>query len=144
MAPDDTRELSRTYCLVAVLLASAAATFIVYQTMAFEADLSSPAASPPVRADIYTKITIDFGNGTKLAFRGRTETGMTAMIALRAAQTAGGFRVETDENGAVLAIHVTRSDDTHVWRLYRNGVFARDVLGRVTVDPGDTLLLRYE
>ena len=73
MAPDDTRELSRTYCLVAVLLASAAATFIVYQTMAFEADLSSPAASPPVRADIYTKITIDFGNGTKRTHRDRDD-----------------------------------------------------------------------
>src|SRR3989344_5854612 len=143
MASDNIQERGRIHFLVAVLLASATAAFLMQQTMTFRAEFSDVAASPPARVDGYTKITIDFGDGTKRAFRGRTETGMTAMVILRAAQAAGGFRVETDERGAILAIHVTRSDDTHVWRLYRNGVFARDVFGRVTVDPGDTLLLRY-
>src|SRR3989338_7396187 len=67
---------------------------------------------------------------------------MTAMVALRAAQAAGGLRVETDAEGAVVRINATHTDDTHVWRLYRNGSLVPGVLGRVMIDPGDILLLR--
>ena len=144
MASDNIQERGRIHFLVAVLLASATAAFLMQQTMTFRAEFSDVAASPPARVDGYPKITIDFGDGMKRAFRGRTETGMTAMVILRAAQAAGGFRVETDERGAIIGISATRSSGTRVWRLYRNGSPVRDVLGRVAVTPGDTLLLRYE
>ena len=144
MASDDAREISRTHHLVVVLLASSVAVFLVAEALSFETEFLGNAAPSPVIVEKYTKITIDFGDGTKRAFRGNTETGMTAMVALRAAQAAGGLRVETDAEGAVVRINATHTDDTHVWRLYRNGSLVPGVLGRVMIDPGDILLLRYE
>lgn len=144
MAPDDVRESSRLYILVAILFAASFGAFLMREATTFEARLANPAASPPADTAGYTRIAIDFGDGTKRAFRGRTETGATAMVVLRAAQAAGGFRVETDDRGVVVAVGATRSAGGRAWWLYQNGVLARDVPGRVVVAPGDTLTLRYE
>lgn len=145
MERNDASEISRTYHLVAVLFAGAVATFLMYQVMAFELEPQDTAFLPASgAADVYTKLTIDFGDGTKRAFRGRTEIGMTAMVALRAAQTAGGFKVETDDRGVVIAIGDTRANEVKRWHVYQNGALAKEVLGRVMVAPGDSLELRYE
>lgn len=145
MEPNDAFENSGTHHLVAILLASAVATFLVAHVVAFETEFRYATASPVLKAaDVYTKLTIDFGDGTKRAFRGRTETGMTAMVALRAAQTTGGFKVETDDRGVVVAIGDTRADGVKGWHIYQNGALAKEVLGRVVVAPGDSLELRFE
>src|SRR3989344_7308284 len=86
-----------------ILLAAFAAAIgvIFFQNDKFYEDyrgyIAGIPSAPGSGNGLLTRVTIDFGNGTKRAFQGPVETSMTLLAALRAAGDAGEFTVTTDD-----------------------------------------------
>ncbi|OHA08384.1 MAG: hypothetical protein A3B37_01620 [Candidatus Sungbacteria bacterium RIFCSPLOWO2_01_FULL_59_16] len=135
--------------VITVAVAGLAFSAIQYQREAFSRDydryisgLTAPIPrSKPARP---TRLTIDFGNGTKRAFEGEAQVGMTALSALRASQEAGTFGVRTDDRGRVLEIAGIAAGGGREWRILLNGSPIQDLPGHVEIKPGDKILFRYE
>ncbi len=133
---------------LAILLVvfAAAVSLIFAANNAFFRDYTAyftPPPPPPPAAPI-TRLTIDFGNGTKRAFLGPVEEGMTIITALAAAEQAGNFDARLDGRGRVLAIAGISALEPRRWNVYVNGAMLRTVPGDVDVRPGDQIIFRYE
>lgn len=100
--------------------------------------------SPPAGEFHTARITIDFGNGTRRAFEGPLEEGMTILSALRSAEEAGQFTVRTDTVGNITAIAGVRNAGGKRWRSYQNGTALADLPGHTSIRAGDRILLAYE
>ncbi len=124
-----------------------AVALIFFQNDAFYRDftgyftLSPP---PPARQFRSARVTIDFGNGTKRAFEGESQAGMTILSALRLSGDTGRFKIATDERGAILSIAGVRNALGKRWRVYRNDSMVQDLPGHIGVAAGDRITLRYE
>ena len=104
-------------------------------------DSSPPLAIREFRA---ARVTIDFGNGTKRAFEGESQAGMTILSALRLSGDVGQFKTATNERGAIVAIAGVGNAMGKRWRVYRNGAAVEDLPGHIGVEAGDRIMLRYE
>ena len=89
-------------------------------------------------------LTIDFGNGKKRAFLGKTSDGLTVYRALATSSEVGKFLIATDQYGHVTAIAGVKAESGHAWNLYVNGSAAAEVPGNIDIKAGDTMVFRYE
>lgn len=124
-----------------------AVALIFFQNDAFYRDFTGyfASSSPPlVRQFRSARVTIDFGNGTKRAFEGESQAGMTIISALRLSGDAGQFKITTDERGAIVSIAGVRNASGKRWRVYRNGLIGEDLPGHIGIEAGDRITLRYE
>ena len=146
-APQATQDRSRTYLAITVAAFLGAAWLMVSQYNAFVSDferyvtLMGPLEAAPPKP---VRVTIDFGNGTKRAFLGETEKGMTILSALRASGEAGRFEAATDDRGKLLAIAGIGAAGKGGWGVYLNGTSVDDLPGHVEIGPGDKIEFRYE
>lgn len=145
--PPAAPDRSRTYLAITVVAFLGAAWLVVSQYNAFVSDFARyfTFVEPPKSAPLQSvRVTIDFGNGTKRAFLGETEGGMTILSALRASGEAGRFEAATDVRGNLLAIAGIGAAGPKGWRVYLNGAGVDDFPGHVEVGPGDKIEFRYE
>jgi len=132
---------------VALLFGASVAVFLFNQYELFVSDMAAYDRREPgayATKQQYTRVTIDFGDGTRRAFWGPVQNGMTAMLALRASQEAGQFNIETDDAGRITNIAGIRAQNGKAWRLFINDAPASDVSGNIEIQPGDQLVFRYQ
>lgn len=141
------REHNSAYWVIAGAGFLAAVAFIFFQNEAFYRDFlqyASVPPSPPAAEFRAARLTIDFGNGTKRAFEGESDNGMTILSALRLSGEAGQFESMADARGQIVSIAGVKNGSGKRWRAYRNGVAATDLPGHIEVQPGDRIVFRYE
>ena len=90
------------------------------------------------------KLAIDFGNGKKRTFEGEVLRGMTVLSALRAAESAGNFRVLTSDRGVVVDIAGIRQNSHRRWRILLNNLPLSELPGETAIGAGDRILFKYE
>lgn len=133
--------------LAVVLVVFAAAVALIFAANnAFFRDYAAyftPPPPPPPPAPV-TRLTIDFGNGTKRAFLGPVEPEMTIVTALRASELAGNFSASFNGRGEVLAIAGVKALGAKRWNVYMNGTLLSMPPGEFDVRSGDRITLRYE
>lgn len=116
----------------------------------FYYDMQSYATSPSlaplgsVKPAGLGRLLIDFGNGEKLAFEGEVRVGMTVLSALRAAESAGSFKILTDERGRVVEIDGVKNNSHRRWRALLNGSLVADPPGGTAISAGDKISFKYE
>lgn len=124
-----------------------AVALIFFENDAFYRDFTGYVAStspPSVRQFRSARLTIDFGNGAKRAFEGKSQAGMTILSALRLSGDAGQFKITTDERGVIVSIAGVKNVSGKRWRVYQNGTAVGDLPGHIGVESGDRITLRYE
>lgn len=134
--------------LLLVVAASLAIVIMFVANNGFfrEFDNGKVAIAPPPPGDKPQSllVTVNFGNGTKRAFKGEGAEGMSAYSALAASGSVGHFAVRTDTSGHVVEIGDVMAREGRTWKLYINGIIANDVPGNIDIAGGDKIEFRYE
>lgn len=140
---------SRIYLGVAVVAFFLATAFIFSWNSSFNSDFRSyfsfPASPNGSRLNAHGRLVVDFGNGRKRAFEGEVRTGMTVLLALRAAEKAGNFKTVLDERGRIVDIAGVKNNGEKRWRADVNGQpVTNGSLGSTAISAGDKIMVRYE
>ena len=142
----DKKPYDKIYWLIFLAVFLAAALVIFFQNESFYRDyvkifsppFSESSPSRPVR------LTIDFSNGEKRAFKGRAASGMTIVSALRVSQDIGRFAVVIDKGGRITDIAGVKNSAYKKWGIYVNKAPVNDLPGHIEIVPGDKIVFKYE
>lgn len=138
----DTKQ-SYYWLIVAVAaIGTLAGIYILSGYLEKEATIAPGPAVSQKKADAGARVTIDFGNGKKRAFKGEVVEGMTVYDALVASREVGGFSLSF-KGDAINEIDGVKNN-SHIWRSYVNGKPLADLPQFEEIKPGDEIVFKFE